>query len=269
MSNSTQSFGTGGTPAYPGRVVKVGDPDKTVVKQIERRINELGCGPIHEDGIFDKHETKTAVKLFQTRFTDAFDNPLKADGEVGPLTWGALFGDASVPGQGQTPSSLASAVIAVAKSQVGVREKPLGSNSGPEVDAYLKSVGLAPGNFWCVAFTYWCYEQASTKLTIMNPHVKTGGVLKHWADAKGQPGTTRIPTTIAIAQPQLVTPGALFIIDHGGGFGHSGIVVGTRAGMLITIEGNTNTGGSNNGIGVFERVARKIKNINKGFIIYT
>ena len=29
-----------------------------------------------------------------------------------------------------------------------VRETPKGSNKGPEVEAYLKSVGLGPGNSW-------------------------------------------------------------------------------------------------------------------------
>jgi len=61
----------------------------------------------------------------------------------------------------------------------------------------------------------------------------------------------------------------LFIIDLGGGFGHSGMVVETNSGRMITIEGNTNDGGSRNGIGVFKRDARKINQINKGFIDYS
>ena len=37
---------------------------------------------------------------------------------------------------------------------------------------------------------------------------------------------------------------------------------------LVTNEGNTNDGGSRDGIGVFRRQARKIAQINKGFIDY-
>jgi hypothetical protein len=43
----------------------------------------------------------------------------------------------------------------------------------------------------------------------------------------------------------------------------------TSNGRLLTVEGNTNDGGSRNGIGVFQRDARKINQINKGFIDYS
>jgi hypothetical protein len=72
-----------------------------------------------------------------------------------------------------------------------------------------------------------------------------------------------------IADPGLVKPGSLFIIDLGEGLGHSGMVVETVNGRLVTIKGNTNDGGSRNGIGVFRREARKINQINKGFIDYS
>jgi hypothetical protein len=37
--------------------------------------------------------------------------------------------------------------------------------------------------------------------------------------------------------------------------------------MITTLEGNANTGGSREGVGVF-RLTRKINGINKGFIDY-
>jgi hypothetical protein len=46
------------------------------------------------------------------------------------------------------------------------------------------------------------------------------------------------------------------------------MVVEVSDGRLVTIEGNTNDGGSRNGIGVFRRTARKIGQINKGFVQY-
>jgi len=258
---------------YPGRVVKVGDSDQSLVKKIEQRLNAVGCGLINEDGIFDKLETERAVKLFQTRFTDTNGNPLKSDGQIGPLTWGSLFGESSVPSASHiSVSPLAKEVIVFATTQIGVLEQPLGSNSGPQVDEYLKSVGIthhSVKNFWCVAFTYFCYKQASANLGITNPHVKTAGVLDHWNKANNQPRASRITKSAAIANPGLVTPGSLFIIDLGGGFGHSGIVTNVVSGLLETIEGNTNPGGSSNGIGVFKRNSRKINTINKGFIEYT
>jgi hypothetical protein len=257
---------------YPGRIVKVGDPGRKIVKAIQHRLNEVGCGPIKETGIFDSEETKRAVKLFQARFPDAIGLPLLIDGEVGPLTWGAMFGAASVPSNSRATTPLVKAAIEFAITQIGVRENPLGSNRGREVDRYLRAVGLNPvGNsfFWCVAFTHFCYLMAAESLHRDNPHIKTAGVLEHWNKAGRKSGVIRITKAEAIADPGLVKPGSLFIIDLGRGRGHSGMVIETANGRLVTIEGNSNPGGSQNGIGVFRRDARKINQITKGFIDYS
>jgi Putative peptidoglycan binding domain len=257
---------------FPGRIVKVGDPDRKIVKAIQHRLNEVGCGPIKETGIFDSEETKRAVKLFQARFPDAIGLPLLIDGEVGPLTWGAMFGAVSVPSNSLATTPLVKAAIEFAITQIGVRENPLGSNRGREVDRYLRAVGLNPVGhsfFWCVAFTHFCYLMAAESLHRDNPHIKTAGVLEHWNKAGRKPGVIRLTKAEAIADPGLVKPGSLFIIDFGRGKGHSGMVIETANGRLVTIEGNSNPGGSRNGIGVFRRDAREINQINKGFIDYS
>lgn len=256
---------------FPGRVIAQGrrnHPDD--VSAIQRRLNEVGCGPVAETGEYD-NQTENAVKLFQSRFPDNDGLPLVIDGEVGGLTWGALFGAQSVPITNEASSPLLVKVLAVASSQIGVLENPLGSNRGPQVDKYLRSVGLDPeeGSFaWCVAFIYFCFEEASKKLGVTNPMIKTAGVLAHWSRAGGQ-GVPRITAARAIAQPTLVRPGQQFIIDSGGGHGHSGLIERVIGSKLVTIEGNTNTGGSREGIGVFRRSMRKIPGINKGYIDYT
>jgi len=259
---------------FPGRIVKVGDSDKETVKKIQRRLNSLGCGPIAEDGVFDKEGTERAVKLFQSRFPDVTGQPLEIDGKVGSLTWGAMFGASTVPSNSAAPSALAKAAIVAAISQLGVMEKPIGSNRGPQVDGYLRGVGLNPaegpprGFAWCVAFTHFCYKKAAEDLGLQNPHIKTAGVLDHWNKAGTKPNVLRVTKARAVADPALVKPGSLFIIDFGEGKGHSGIVIEVANGRLVTIEGNTNDNGSRDGIGVFKRDARKISQINKGFIDY-
>lgn len=60
----------------------------------------------------------------------------------------------------------------------------------------------------------------------------------------------------------------IFVLDTGGGAGHTGLVEAIDGGRLITLEGNTNDGGSREGVGVFRRNGRKIVNINRGFIDY-
>ena len=259
------------SPAFPGHVIKKGDPDAANVRRIQRRLNARGCGPIAVDGGF-KGETESAVKLFQARFPDADGQPLIIDGKVGSITWEALFGEDTVPVADQASSPLLAKTIAIATSQIGVMEQPPGSNRGPEVDNYIRRVGLNPaGRFaWCAAFLYFCFDEAALAQPRANPVIKTAGVLDHW-DKAGRQGVPRITSAKAAQDPSLVQPGHIFIIDTGapGGGGHTGLVVEVVGGKLVTIEGNTNDAGSAEGVGVFKRESRKIVQINKGFIDYS
>lgn len=259
---------------FPGRIIKRDEPDAGIVRALQHRLNEVGCGPIDVDGEFGD-QTESAVRLFQTRFLDMNDQPLKSDGEVGPLTWGALFGQDTVPVVTQPSSDLARVVLEIARTQLHVREQPPGSNRGPEVDQYVQSVGLQPsGKFpWCVCFIYFCYQKAAEQLGIENPMIKTGGVLDLWNRA-GAAGVPRVLHDSAINNPTLIKPGQIFIIDTPppGGAGHAGLVEKVVSGKLVTIEGNTNDNGSREGIGVFLRdggKGRKISSINKGFVDFT
>ena len=74
-------------------------------------------------------------------------------------------------------------------------------------------------------------------------------------------------TSEALAEPSRIAPGMVFFIAHGGGTGHTGFVEGLHPdGRLITIEGNTNNGGSRDGIGVFRLQRRTIASSNLGFL---
>ena len=256
---------------FPGRIIKAGSTDIESVKAIQRRLNALGCGPIAENGVFDKENTEKAVKLFQTRFLDVHGQPLEIDGRVGQLTWGAMFGAATVPSSPAGTTALMKAAIDFAETQLQVKERPLGSNRGPEVDVYLRTAGVGLGEPWCVAFTYFCYEQGAKKIGIPNPHIKTGHVLTHWNKARTNPKIKRITKAKALANPELIKPGCLFIIetDRERQRGHSGIVTKAMDGRLVTIEGNTNSARSREGIGVFKQTERKINQINVGFIDYS
>lgn len=156
-------------------------------------------------------------------------------------------------------------VLVVAQSQVGVRETPGKANRGPEVDAYIKSVGLNPagGYAWCQAFIYWCFQQAANMLNVPNPLLKTAGVLAHWNNTKAR----KIGVKQALAQPSLIEPGMIFVMDFGKGTGHIGFVERVDGATIHTIEGNTNDGGSREGIAVMRR-QRTIASM-KGFIDYS
>lgn len=257
-------------PMYPGRILKLGaDNNSDAVRALQLRLKELGCGDLQGTGFFGI-KTDEAVRLFQARFTDLEGRAMEIDGEVGAITWSALFGPNSVPRENTATSALLGKALDFAITQVGNMENPLGSNRGPEVDQYLASVDINFPAAWCVAFIYFCYNRAANELGIANPMVKTGGVLNLWNRA-GQANTRRISTEEARNNPSLVKPGMIFIIDTGpaGGAGHAGIVQSVTGGKLTTIEGNTNDNGSRDGIGVFRAVLkRRISGINKGFIDY-
>lgn len=114
-----------------------------------------------------------------------------------------------------------------------------------------------------MAFVYYCFDEASKVLEIKNPLVKTGGCLSQWNGTK----EFKITANAAKSNPSLVIPGSIFIIDHGSGLGHTGIVKEVNNGYITTIEGNTNNTNSREGIGVFMLQSRKLNSINKGFII--
>ena len=245
---------------YPCRIIGIGEKDAAIVQQIQIRLNELGCGPVAADGVFGKM-TAGAVKDFQSRHCDVRCNPLVVDGKVGIQTWSSLFDVVGIPGYVTSP--LIVEVLKIARKEIGVCEVPPGSNRGPVVNEYLKSVGLRPGFAWCASFVFWCFAMAAAKLNIENPLVKTAGCMEHWRKTAG----VKILSVDAINNPSLIRPGAIFIINRGAGKGHTGIVTNIRGGYIQTIEGNTNAGLSAEGGGVCE-LWRKINTINVGFILY-
>lgn len=260
---------------YPGFPIRSGSQHADAVKAIQSRLKELripessGGKPLVIDGIFGP-SSEAALMLFQSRSLDSKGRALEVDGIAGPMTWAALFD--------QKPSTfkvhtgcLLSQVIDIAASQVGVLEDAGRPNRGEKVDEYVRSTGLNPegGHAWCVCFLYWCFAEAAKAAGVANPMPKTAGVLDLWNKA-GNSGLMRIGHSHATANPQSVTPGMIFILDTGGGFGHAGLVKSIQGVTLRTIEGNTtNKSGSREGIGVFDRNVRKIASINKGFIDVT
>ncbi len=263
-------------PLYPGHLIKLDSDDTASVKLIQRRLADLGFTeprldgspkPLSADGGYGTN-TRDAVELFQTRHTDLEGAPLVVDGEVGSNTWGTLFGRAAVHESPATAEDdLLEQAIEIATGEIGVREDPMGSNRGKRVEQYQASVGVDPGEPWCAAFLFFCFREAAKALKVPNPVIKTGSVLDHWNRARDK-GIKTLLHDEALDDPSKVKPGMIFIISTGGGNGHTGIVTRVAGGKLETIEGNTNDGGSREGIGVFDRTGRSIASINRGFIDY-
>jgi hypothetical protein len=248
---------------YPNRIIKKGESNKPIVKAIQTQLRNRGITPVVVDGDFGA-ETASAVKLFQTLNRDKHNMPLEADGIVGSMTWESLF-DIPVSPNAEVESDLLREALSVAQSQIGVREVPPRSNLGEKVELYQKTVGIDRGSYWCAAFIYYCFNEAAKRLDISNPLFRTGGCLEHWNHSSAK----KIKAKDARDNPSLVKPGHIFIIDHGGGHGHTGIVKRVEGGRLITIEGNSNSNGSSDGIGVFELDRRNVWMTDlKGYLDY-
>ena len=249
---------------FPGRIIKIGETNAAIVSAIATALANHGYLPSSPPGVFDK-AFKSLVKLFQSQNVDEAARPLAVDGEVGSMTWGALFGAPAVAGV--LAGGLAVAALGTAVTQLGVMEEPLGSNRGPMVDKYLASVGCPPGNFWCMSFVHWCFLQAATAAKMANPFPKTASCIDAWNKVKAAQPSKIISRSAAIANPSLVRPGLVFILDHGGGHGHTGFVRQSFGGPFRTVEGNSNNAGSANGLGVFELNRRKVMDSDlKGFL---
>jgi hypothetical protein len=79
---------------------------------------------------------------------------------------------------------------------------------------------------------------------------------------------TRVTAAKAHLHEDLVCPGHVFLLGTAGGRGHMGLVEKVESGKLITIEGNTNEQGGSEGIGVFRRSGRRVRDVNLGFLDY-
>jgi hypothetical protein len=149
------------------------------------------------------------------------------------------------------------AAITAALFELGVAEEG-GNNRGPRVEEYLRSVSLAPGFSWCMAFTFWCFRQAAARLKLVNPCPRTGGCLRLWSLADAA-------TKVGFETP---ARGKIYVLDHGRGLGHVGIVeLVNTDGTISEVSGNTNKDGSRDGNCVWRHVGKDPAAIHGGHLL--
>lgn len=145
-------------------------------------------------------------------------------------------------------STIAECAVQFGLTQLHVREVPEGSNDGPDIQKYCRSAGKSAPAMWCMAYVYWCFGEAATRLG--EPHPMVG--VPDWAKIY----VTGVYAWARGAGKLVDEPvrGDVFCVP-GGSEGrthrHTGIITDVNGGTLKTIEGNTNNNGSSNGIGVF------------------
>lgn len=153
-----------------------------------------------------------------------------------------------------------------ALSYVGTVERG-GNNRGPEVDLFLRAVGLNPGYSWCAAFTTYCLRHPSSGPA--RDVTDRRGVSLLGAGATRHMGSPRaVDARLVLRGEVRPGPGWLVVWRRGDGWmGHIGIVesddnwkVRGRDWYLrcgLTVEGNTSSGDAGSqadGGGVYRRM---------------
>ncbi len=145
-------------------------------------------------------------------------------------------------------SDFAKEIVAIMRTQVGVMENPMDSNTGVEVREYQKSTSLSgTGWAWCAAFVCWCFQKVadSKKVSYSFKLPKTAGAYDFVNWAKRNSEYIEI-----IKDKNKILPGDLIIFT----FSHIGISNGVvKSGRVDTIEGNTDGKGSREGGGVYKK----------------
>jgi hypothetical protein len=144
-------------------------------------------------------------------------------------------------------TDLARKTAEMASHDIGIRET--GRNSGKRIKQYLATVGLKPGQPYCIAAVCTWIKEAAAAGGVKQELLFSPSCLRFLDYA--------VKTHHAFL-PSELTPGMLpcvFIIDHGKGKGHAGLVIGIdeEGKALDTIEANTNPLGSREGDGVYAR----------------
>lgn len=153
--------------------------------------------------------------------------------------------------------TLSELALDYAIKEIGKEEIPHGSNWGVNVQKYLATVGITFPASWCMAFVYWCVEQAANELKVPNPLFKSGGVMEVW---------NHMPTK----RLTVANVGAIFIMDFHNGHGHTGFVKNKSPLLtvpkILTVEGNSNENGSADGYEVCSRPQGRFMSTIKGYI---
>jgi hypothetical protein len=133
-------------------------------------------------------------------------------------------------------------LLGLARQELGVREQT-GRNDGARVEAYLQLVNLKRGAPYCAAYVSWVFAKSGF----------------------AAPRTGWSPAMFPISrQTRVALPGDIFGVyfPEYKRIAHVGIVERLEGDYCISLEANTNPGGSNEGDGVYRR-RRLIKTLHK------
>ena len=132
-------------------------------------------------------------------------------------------------------------VLAVAISQLGVKEQPANSNRVKYNTWYYGKEVSGAAYPWCMAFVQWCYAQAGIPLPLKTASC---GALLRWYQEHDPACIVKEPVV-----------GCIVIFDFPGGAAtdHTGLFESRTNSTVTTIDGNTGTTSDANGGAVMRR----------------
>ena len=137
-------------------------------------------------------------------------------------------------------------LVNTAYKYVGVKEAT-NNNDGKQVEYILSTVHLKKGNPWCAALQARIHDDVNIK----NPH---SGYSPDWFKTNVVYDKKKMSVTKFKAQNGQVF--GLYIPSKGR-IGHVGMIVGEYGNFYITVEGNTNDAGSDEGEGCYKKLRSK------------
>lgn len=148
----------------------------------------------------------------------------------------------------RTEGLTAEALLELARSQIGVKEEPRGSNRVKYNTAYYGREVQGSAYPWCCAFQWWLFQTAGAgKLFYDGRRTAHCETLYQFYRKKGQE-----------VDKHCLKPGDLVFFNFSGGkrMEHIGICERVEPGYVVTIDGNTGDDERNGGV-----VARKRRSL--------
>lgn len=218
------------------------------VRRVQEWLGLHGLG-VAIDAVYGP-ATAAAVSEFQER---AGTGVYKQLGQVDRPTWQRLVAPLGTA-QILTGQPYGAAVVEIAEAYLKQRAREIGGdNRGPWVRHFCRGPEVA----WCQGFASTVWADAARQCELEPPlDLELDGIFCLFVPRMVQEAKAKGLFQSGAGGQARPTPGSMFFLRGGHyGYTHVGIVVSvTPAGLMQTIEGNTNDDGSANGYEVARRV---------------
>lgn len=141
-----------------------------------------------------------------------------------------------------TASETRAEIIKLARECVGIKEVPKGSNWGRDVQAFLWHVKIKFPAPWCAAFLAYLFHQNCVDIPF-------SGYVPNWSIGEFKPYVKYNSFKDGKLSPKDIYPGDLGTIYFPSmkRAAHIFIIIEVHATYVVTVEGNSNSGGSREG----------------------